>query len=378
MPRPEGGPQVFAVSRAVIDRTAQVPQGVDLPRDIQDMPIGPKISVSQQEFSRLEAELIDRDVEFASTVGGNSINAAHRLKEIPRDPGLVVVRTWVGSDGYRTLMEEDLNHPGMQPDLVDYDGQTSKALVIPRQKPNGEWDRTIISNRPQGLPSEFASAIPDGTDYALLNSLGGDDWPTSLMDGAVMLNRSNIPYAYTPGSAQLTAVTSGEDPLKSLAVYRTIAGATSLNVNKEELGELLTGLGVKPEERIEGLLEQGIQLGAQTIFVTDGENGAYGASQDGEMVRVGLTRADRVVSLAGAGDAAMAGSVYRLHETKGDLVDALKWGSASGSYAVEHVGAHEAPPTRAQIENRLADPHKAPEVEILRGKRQSVVDVYVA
>ncbi len=346
----------YIVSRSVIDRTAHlrtndhVPTKMDLPRSLRDAPVGPKIVLSPQEYGGIVDELVDREALIEETVGGNGGNAAHRKKEFrSKDAAPVIVRTWVGSDGFRSLLHTDLDQPGMRPDLIDYDGITPQALVIPLMTPQGK-DRMLFSVHPEGLPSEFASGIPHGTDYAVVNSLGGDTWATSLEDGIKELSKRNIPYAYTPGSLQLNAVNTNGDG--KLAVYKAIQSAAALSVNRDELEDLVKGANMTPSKDIRILLDQGLDLGAAHIFATDGSHGAYGASRDGIRAKVATTQVDNVVSLVGAGDAFMAGSTHILFQT-GDPIQALRWGSVSGSFAVETVGAHTDPPSREAIEHRL-------------------------
>jgi sugar/nucleoside kinase (ribokinase family) len=350
---------VVTASRAVVDRTASFVPEKDLPQRIQQLPFDKFQTETPEEFREIEEELLDRGITFVSTVGGNSVNAAHRINALHRhqpDRGLVVVRTWVGSDGFRSLMEKDLKQPGMQPDIVEYQGNTPQGLIIPRETKKGRRDRTIISNQPEGLQSEFASIITENTGYAIVNSLGGKDWDKSLREGIKILQENNIPYAYTPGSPQFEAIETRADENKVDAVYEAIAGAKTLNVDISELKRLILGQDkdkkILPSTEITELLDQGLALGAENIFVTDGADGAYAASRDGKKIWVSAMPVAEEVSTVGAGDAHMAAAVDHFMRT-GDLVESARRGSASGAFAVEHLGAHENPPSNEQIERRL-------------------------
>ncbi len=345
---------VFAVSKSVVDSTIPVLPEERLPKDIRTAVIGDKVPISNADFEKIKDELRDRGVTFESTVGGNSVNAAHRIKEFRRGneaAGPVVVRTWVGSDGFRKLMDLDLTHPGMQPDIISYEGATPQGLVIPRRTEHG-IDRTIFSNKPEGLPSEFVGGIPKNTEYAIINSLSGDQWDMNLAEGVRVLKAQGVEYAYTPGSSQLKAIKEN-DIAKMNAVYEAIGGAKTLNVDMSELQTLLKGKDILPSEDITELLDQGLSLGAEAIFVTNGAEGSFGATAERKLW-VGSVKVDQVKSTVGAGDAYMAAAVHKYFET-GDLHESMRWGSASGSFAVETIGAHENPPTQDQLEDRLQE-----------------------
>lgn len=352
----------FAVSKATVDHTGDRVIADDfLPKNVTSVEAGAKKSVDNEKFHEIKSDLEAIGITFKSTVGGNSVNAAHRIKEFRKGKegaATIIVQTWVGSDGFRPLMKEDLTHPGMEPLLVEYAGETPQGLVVPRINAKGRKDRTIFSNNPEGLLNAFEENIPEHAEYAIINSLGGDRWEDSLNKGVQKLKKNNIRYAYTPGSAQLNVVEAGKDEKKINAIYAAIDGAKTLNVDINELKTLIKGKthadGAKhlPATDITMLLQQGLELGAEAIFVTDGAEGAYAATRD-KMLKTRALHAD-VVSTTGAGDAFMAGAVHKYFETE-DLAESLLWGSSSGSYAVETLGAHENPPSASDIEYRLTD-----------------------
>lgn len=386
----QSGP-VFGVGKIVLDRAASFLQEQDLPRDVQTLDTD-KYSKSNRDFQEIKDNLIDRGVTFHTTVGGNIANYSHVGKELRGHNKLIVARTWVGSDGFKELIHKDLNQPGIKPDIIQYDGtdgnvgETPQSIVIPRMTDKG-MDRTIISNQPAGLQSEFASGIPEDTTYAIVNSLGGENWEQSLSEGVKALKEKGIPYAYIPGSAQLDAIERREDTEKIASVYEAIGGAKTLNVDVSELKKLLLGIpdkNILPANDITQLLDQGIEeLGAENLFITNGADGSFGATNDGRRVWVGPVKVAKEVNTTGAGDAHMAASVHIFMETAaesedgvGDIVKSLQWGNASGANAVEKHGAHEDPATPQRIERRLeSDPPRVIELRRTLPKQQ---DLYVA
>lgn len=349
----------FAVSKATVDHTGDLLlRDNRLPSKVTAIEAGEKKSVNNDRFHEIKTDLEAIGITFKSTVGGNSVNAAHRIKEFRKEKDGVepiIVQTWSGED-YKELMEKDLTHQGMAPLLIDIQGETPQGLVVPRINKRGRKDRTIFSNQPEGLQNAFEENIPEHAEYAIINSLGGENWEESLTKGVQKLKKNNIRYAYTPGSAQLDVIEAGKDEKKIDAIYAAIDGAKTLNVDINELKKLIKGKthkdGAKqlPAAEITTLLQQGLDLGAEAIFVTDGAEGAYAATRD-QMLKTPALDAN-VVSTTGAGDAFMAGAVHKYFETE-DLPESLLWGSSSGSYAVETLGAHEDPPSASDIEHRL-------------------------
>jgi sugar/nucleoside kinase (ribokinase family) len=264
-----------------------------------------------------------------------------------------VVHTWAGGDENGIRIKDDLSSvPGLEPHIIDiFDGDTPAGLVVPRVGLTGEPDRTILGYKPKGMLSGFASALDVyHPESAVVNSLTGPSWPDSLREGTDRLKKDGVPYTYTPGSSQFDEVGKGSSA--ATAVYKAIKGAAALGVDDSELRTLIQGRDQKPADTLPELLKQGLDMGPQVIFMTMGSKGAAAANRKGKMFWVGATQVSEVVDKNGAGDAFLTGASTRLRET-GDIREALRWGSASASFAVEVEGAHTNPPNRRAIENRL-------------------------
>jgi hypothetical protein len=384
----ERGSKLY-VSRATVDTTYGFVPEQGLPGKIQELPVEKFQAKTPEEFKDIEDELTDRGIRFVSTVGGNGVNMLHRnlaVNKHRQEPELLIARTWVGSDNFRALLEEDLGQPGVEKKITEYDGDTPRSIIIPRMtKKKGKeekdvLDRTIVSNQPTGLESEFASHIPDNATYAVINSLGGDDWHTSLTDGVRLLKQKDIPYAYTPGSPQLKTIADGTDREKIDAAYEAIAGARTLNIDLGELKKLIKGKDKAIEVDdlpITTLLDHGLDMGQDdkfTLFVTDGADGSFAATKDKDQrtqkVWVSSMPVKEVVSTAGAGDAYASIAIDHYMRT-GDMVESARRGSASGAFAVEYLGAHENPATNEQIDTRLRQ--TPPEMLELQGAREQLI-----
>lgn len=371
---------ILTVSRSVRDETIRPRSGAPMPELIKGVKIGPKNTKEPHEIEAIKAAHIADGAEIISTAGGNGLNNIKNLEKIHDGP--LILRTWIGTDqdgkpdeAGELILADIAKSDRIQPDDIRYVGPTPSGLVIPV----GD-DRMLFSVHPEGLPSEFASAIPEDPKYAIINSLGGDDWAQSLREGInALTDRSEpVPYAYIPGSLQLDAVREGTQGKRE--VYNAIRNATVLNVNVDELHALIHGNGFEPSEDPRELLDQGLALGPQHIFATDGAKGAFAATQEGLKVKVSTTKPDRVLGLVGAGDSFAAAAVHRLFEA-GSIVEAGRWGSAASSYNVEHVGAHDFAPTREQITRRLKDPDRRPTVVNLTRRfdhKPKIVDLFRA
>ncbi|MGI8419736.1 MAG: carbohydrate kinase family protein [Candidatus Levyibacteriota bacterium] len=362
---------VFIIGKTTIDTNALVPSGTDVPKDMKGYG-SEKYPLQGEKFTVFKKLLESAKAKFSETVGGNALNIAHWMRNL-RNPksGDIIVHTWSNPE-HDELLKKDLTRPGMKPHLQVSDHEMQTAIVVPRLI-DGKPNRTIFSYIPEKMPSDFAEDIPDDPkpEYAIVNSLGGSDWHKSLNAGINRLQEKDIPYVYTPGSLQLIAISEGTVSEKE-AVFNAIQHAHALVLNTDELKTILKGLNIPPETEITALLQQGLDLGPQHLIVTDGPSGAYGANKD-TMMHVGIIPAE-VKSTLGAGDAFNGAAVHRLFETDGDIEQSLLWGTASGAFAVEQIGAHENTPSRNALETRLQE--TAPVVTILKPSQRKENTVF--
>jgi sugar/nucleoside kinase (ribokinase family) len=155
------------------------------------------------------------------------------------------------------------------------------------------------------------------------------------------------------------------------SVFETIEDSTFLIVNAKELGMLLRGRRQEPAvqgkrkasaDEWKRFLGQGLDLGPQNLVVTAGPLGSFGAVQDGEMDHVGVTRSNRRRGFNGLGDALHAGVIA----VDGEMEERLRRGSATSSFALDAVGAHENIPTVAEVNRRMDT--RPPRIQHLSGK----------
>ena len=128
--------------------------------------------------------------------------------------------------------------------------------------------------------------------------------------------------------------------------------SSDLAVNKEEAERILE-VG---ETDIKTLLEQMRALGAKTIVITDGPNGAY-AFDGAQMLKVPMFPDPKEpLDRTGAGDAMTSTFAVALALGK-SLREALLWGPVNSMAVVQEIGAQKGLLTREALEQYLA---KAP------------------
>jgi sugar/nucleoside kinase (ribokinase family) len=226
-------------------------------------------------------------------------------------------------------------------------------------------DRTIFSNTSEGMKSDFSDIIVKPLHFAIVNSIGGPEWPANLSKGTKRLQEEEIPYVYTPGSSQIDAVKDKADK-RGDAVYEAIRGAHILSVDVDELRKLLRGvrgeeLLVTEDTPVEKLLPLAKKyLGAQVIFATDGSHGANAIDKESAMWHIEAARTNGVKNTLGAGDAFNAAAALTYFETlyetgRGDVKKSLVYGSVNGAVAVESYGAHENCLTREELDRRVEE-----------------------
>lgn len=109
----------------------------------------------------------------------------------------------------------------------------------------------------------------------------------------------------------------------------------------------LAGTGGPPQVLAEALR----RLGASSVVVTAGENGAFLA--DGAHEHVPAHAVESVLDSTGAGDAFSAALAVAIGEGL-SLVAACQWGCAAGAWSVQHAGVVPGLPTRAELDAALA------------------------
>ncbi len=331
-----------------------------------------KIAVPEvRKIEELEEIVVAEGAETFKTPAGN-IGTILGVMSSLLEEGTVRVDTPVGRDPDGKLIRRDLRtRDNLQSVFHRIKGRTPVSIVIPAwidEKP----DRLAFTHKPQNIQSKFKEYLPQDLDFAVVNSLAGPHWAQDLREGVDELTNRipPVPYIYTPGSLQLGAIIDASDPgkrdqTKIDAVYHAVRNAHILSLDVGELKTLMKGHGYQ-KEYLDGLhkellLKQAHDvLGSKVIMVTDGKHGSWGydSIKDPHNVwHIGM-KPDKpgaeIKSTIGAGDR-FIGAAGLQYFMSGDIREALRWGTVSGSQAVLVYGARDKLPTRDAFTSLLAE-----------------------
>lgn len=268
-------------------------------------------------------------------VGGAAGNVAAGLAKLGLKTGIIscVGQDSEGEEIIAKLKKVKVNvgHLGIRRDrktsfsiIISYHGERS-ILVFHSFKP----EDFII---PKDLKTDWLYVGPLGEDYRKLYS---------QVTG--LASEKNIKIALNPGSVQI------HDGITSLVGLLRVAKI--LFINKEE-GQKIAGFHgvVNVKEITENLLKTGVEM----VVVTDGNEGAYAATQD-EFLKIGVYPGHRV-EVTGAGDA-FASAFLAAHIRGEKLFNCLKWGVVNSASVIEKNGAQGGLLGTTTIKRRIAEYH---------------------
>lgn len=149
-----------------------------------------------------------------------------------------------------------------------------------------------------------------------------------------------VKLAFQPGTYQMKF---GAERLKRLYEHSDI-----LVLNREEA--VLVGGG--NHEDMNDLFDKLHGLGAKTVCITDGPNGAYASNADGRWFMPIYPDPAPPYERTGAGDAFASTFTAALMRGK-SIEEALKWGPINSMNVVQHVGAQEGLLTEAELQKLL-------------------------
>ncbi|MFA5184889.1 MAG: carbohydrate kinase family protein [Patescibacteria group bacterium] len=245
---------------------------------------------------------------------GNSANAAVGASRLGLKSALL---TWIGNDfAGRHLREAlrvekvDLRHL-----VTDMKRPTSEATIINYQ---GEKTQLVYF---QPRVHKFPALSPARCLYYSAVGIKHADCDTHVK--AHLKTHPDTFFVFQPGTTHIRAGIEANKPL--------IAKSAVFILNKQEAYQLL-GDG---ERTICSLLEGFHKLGAKTVIITDGKNGAdaYDGAAHWHMSAFDGTP----VETTGAGDSFAVATTVALMK-KQPLDEALRWGSANAWSVIQQIG----------------------------------------
>ena len=152
--------------------------------------------------------------------------------------------------------------------------------------------------------------------------------------------------------ARAAGVTTILNPAPAAALDDAMLALCDFITPNETEAETLTGLPVTTLPEAEKAADALMARGVGAVIITLGARGAL--YRDGERsVHVPAISAGPVVETTGAGDAFNGGFAVALSEGR-DVVEAVRFGSATAGISVTRAGAAAAMPTRPEIDALLA------------------------
>ena len=285
---------------------------------------------------------------------GNSANAAVAAARLGLKSSL---RTYIGADQYGQECLASLMRDKVDTTYIEkVDGKHTNYHYVLWYDDN----RTILVKHETF--DYTVAPLTAGPKWLYLSSLGANSLQYHYAILEQLKHWPNTKLAFQPGTYQFgfEQHLRLEDHVEKLAdLYKR----TDLLVcNKEEAEKIL---GTQAGSDIKELL-QGLQaLGPKIVVITDDRRGSYAIDESKKMIHVPRYPDPRPpFEITGAGDALASGTTAALALGK-SLDEALKWGSANASSVLQEIGAQKGLLDRATLEQHVANPPAAWEIENL-------------
>jgi sugar/nucleoside kinase (ribokinase family) len=282
-------------------------------------------------------------------LGGNATNVAVGLSRLGFSTALAAE---IGGDEFAQKIITGLTRENVNMSFLK---QTATAPSTFAVGITLHKDRTIFVHH---VVREHEIVLDDcEPEWIYLTSLG-NTWQSLYARVAELKKKTNATLMFNPGSNQL--LTGRESFKEQLAI------ADVLIVNREEAEEIMYGAPQHTESSAtqpETLLRALQKLGPKEVCVTDGQQGAWAAHEDGSIFHMGLAPAT-IVEKTGAGDAFSTGFLAAHIEGK-SLQESLQWGAIESASVIEHVGAQKGLLTKEALQERIQKLTETPTVDVL-------------
>lgn len=255
----------------------------------------------------------------------------------------------VGDDIRGQEIKNELKHEGVIVRLIMIDPAMLTGYSIILEPPSGE--RVILRHRGanDGLRGSRIPFSRIRTKWLYLTSLSGD---ISILKGALRLKKKyGTRIAWNPGGVDLAL------GFRKLAPFLNMIDV--FIINQEEAAGLLN----IPYRRVEKIFKKFDDVIDGVAVMTMGPKGVY-VSDGKTLWRVGIYKEKSVVDRTGAGDSFGSGFVSGLMRrarmgkkintlwSDGDILYALRLGSANATSKVEHLGTKAGLLTKKQFETQ--------------------------
>jgi 1-phosphofructokinase len=248
--------------------------------------------------------------------GGKGINVARVLRELGRES----MATGLAPGSLGKFVEHSLLELGILCDFVHTRGQTRTNLTVVDEESH---ETTLFSYRGPEIDPRHMHTL----ETRIKRYLSPSDW--LVIAGSIP---PPIPSQAYPRLMEIarTAGASSVLDADAEALEVGLSGRPDVVKSNHHEAERLLGRSLESDE---GMLEAADEMrhfGASVAIITAGRRGAVAVSDEGAWWV--FPPETVVASATGAGDALLAGLLYKLDEG-GTLQDGLRWGTAAGAAA---------------------------------------------
>jgi ribokinase len=271
--------------------------------------------------------------DFIVAPGGKGANQAVAIARIGGDVTFIAK---VGMDDYGEQAIRNFKNDGINTSFVFRDHNTPSGVALIFVDDNGE-------NMLVPVPGANGRLLPTDIEKARFAIESADilvlqlEIPLETVEYAIIIAyEKQIPIVLNPAP--------GRTLEKSL-----IEKVTYITPNETE-AETLTGTKVTDDSSAKKAGEELLRLGAKTVIITMGKQGAMLINSD-ESVLIPAFKVNAVDATA-AGDAFTGGLSYAVANGK-DIKEAIRFGNAVAGITVTRMGAQPSMPTKDELDEFL-------------------------
>lgn len=285
-----------------------------------------------------------RSEDIRINFGGGACNAAATFAKMGLE---VVVLTRIGEDEDGKAILGNLAARGVDTSLVqkDADHRTGFSFVVVNKGGAGERMIFVHKGACNGLSLD-AQELPE-MKWIYLSSLVGD-WAAALERVRIVVEAKGCGLVWNPGATEIHAGKAALSRLLELTDIFIVNKDEAIELVKSDSAQKLTGAEYNDLQKLLGVMKD---WGAQTVVITDGDNGAY--VQSGNALFRSPAYVKEQVDTTGAGDAFGSGLLAGYIMTE-DMETALRFGIINSGGTVRDYGAQNGIMTKEEIGERLA------------------------
>lgn len=265
------------------------------------------------------------------TAGGIACNVSVGLSRLGENVGFIAE---LGSDSFSSSIIETLEKEHVDITLV-VRGEKESSLAVGIQYAG---DRVLFVEHVR-RPHDF-SFVDVSCKWVYLAGIG-DVWQHAYTQTLSYISRTSAKLAFTPGSTQLHS----DDKV----MFDVLSQTEVLLLNKEEAEHILSLRNLSSSD-METIITHLLTIGPRIVSVTDGNNGSFAGSNEGNFHMDPFPAI--VVEKTGAGDSYASGFLAAIMQGN-DIKTAMRWGAANAASVVTKVGSQDGLLTKSQLQDIL-------------------------